>query len=329
MCKWGLGGGPLGLIVPVTRHTAGPIHPPVFARHTGGHQRQQLWCIESSPGLLSDPEHLPDNGLGPVHPFVAARRVGPEPHSRERRFHHIRRSEMNPVFFRECVEGHHAIPVAQERVDGLGICLAVQADEGVALPLTLVLRRSIGHGLEHLGGLRLRLPRQRVEDVGELVVPAPLLLPGRMKLPKSGPDAEVSVGHRESWELQSAAFEIPKELEPTFFALPLAALAGEEDLLPRGERAHNREEGALAVRDARFHVEAIRPPVDHLQIRQIAGDPRLVLELEADLHPLNGARRQGGALTQESAQRQLKVACRQSVQVQLLGAACRLPGSAA
>ncbi len=232
---------------------------------------------------------------------------------------------MNPVFFRECVEGHHAIPVAQERVDGLRIRLAVQADEGVALPLTLVLGRSIGHGLEHLGGLRLCLPRQRVEDIGDLVVPAPLLLPGRMKLPKSGPDAEVSVGHRESWELQSAAFEIPKELEPTLFALPLAALAGEEDLLPRGESAHIREEGAFAVRDARFHVEAISPPVDD----QIPFRPRLVLEGEPGLQPLIGARRQGRALAEQPPQREFEISAGEAMQIELwqqltdlLGAAC-------
>ncbi len=59
------GGGPLGLIGPVTLHTAGPTHPPVFERHTGGYQRQQLRRIESSPGLLSDLEDLPDMAWAP------------------------------------------------------------------------------------------------------------------------------------------------------------------------------------------------------------------------------------------------------------------------
>jgi hypothetical protein len=144
------GGGPLGLIVPVTLHTVCPTHPPVLERHTRGDQRQQLRRIESSPRLLGDPEHLPDDGLGPFDSLIATRGVRAEPDGREGRLHNVRRSEMNPVFFGEGTERDHPVPIPQQRVDGLGIRLAVQADEGIALSRTLGLRLRIGHGLEHL-----------------------------------------------------------------------------------------------------------------------------------------------------------------------------------
>lgn len=127
----------------------------------------------------------------------------------------------------------------------------------------------------------------------------------------------MSVSDRESWERQSTLPQAAQHRQPRFLALPLATLAGQDDLLPRGECADNREEGALAVRDARLHVQAIGPPVDHLQIRQIPFGPRLVLELEADLQPLNGAGRQGLTLAEQPPQREFKISAGEAMQVQL------------
>lgn len=93
------------------------------------------------------------------------------------------------MFFRECVERDHAGPVTQQCVHGLGIGFAVAADEGVALSLTLGLRLGIGDRLEEFGCGGLGLLRQRVEDIGELVVPASLLLTSGVNLPQRSPDA--------------------------------------------------------------------------------------------------------------------------------------------
>jgi hypothetical protein len=119
-----------------------------------------------------------------------------------------------------------------------GSVFPVQADEGVALPLTFDLRLGIGDRLEEFGRGGLGLLRQRVEDIGEPVVPAPLLLTGGVNLPERGPDAQVSVGHRESRELQPALLQAAQDLQPRFLTFTLAALAGQHDLLARAAGAH-------------------------------------------------------------------------------------------
>lgn len=171
------------------------------------------------------------------------------------------------------------------------------------------------HRFQQLGGLLLGLLRQIVEDIGDLVVPASLLLPGRMDLAEGCPYPEVPVGHRELREREASVLEIAQDHEPTFLTLGLTALARQHDLLSRGERVHDREECALAVLDAHLHIEAVGQPVDDRQIRQVRLLPGLLVEFEPCLESLNRARRQRRALAQQAAQRQIKVAGRQPVQI--------------
>ncbi|MEZ4246466.1 MAG: hypothetical protein R3B05_22180 [Nitrospira sp.] len=91
----------------------------------------------------------------------------------------------------------------------------------------------------------------------------------------------MSVSHRQLREAQSTVLESAQEREPAFPTFMLTALARQHDLLSCGEGAHDREECALAIRDARLHIEAIGPPVDDLHIRQIPFRPGLLFNLKA------------------------------------------------
>jgi hypothetical protein len=125
-----------------------------------------------------------------------------------------------------------------------------------------------------------------------------------------------SVGHREMRERGPSVLEIAQEHEPPLLTLALTALAGQHDFFSRGERTHDREERALAVRDARLPIEAVGPPVDDRQIRQIPLRPGFVLEFEPCVESLNRARRRR-ALTQQAAQRHVEIPGGQPVQEQL------------
>src|SRR5262245_26696248 len=61
---------------------------------------------------------------------------------------------MRPVILREAVEGHHALPVAAQRLGGLRKELAVATDELIAKPLAFGASLSVGHLAQQL--LRLR-----------------------------------------------------------------------------------------------------------------------------------------------------------------------------
>lgn len=71
----------------------------------------------------------------------------------------------------------------------------------------------------------MRLLRQIVEDIGDLVIPALLILSGWMDLAQGRPQAEVTIGHREPREHEPAVVETAQEREPALLALALAALA--------------------------------------------------------------------------------------------------------
>jgi hypothetical protein len=108
-----------------------------------------------------------------------------------------------------------------------------------------------------------------------------------MNLAQGRPDPPVPVGYCEPWKLQPTSFEISANLESTLLARTLAALAGQHDLITRGDRTHDREQRALAVLDARLHREAVSPPVDDRLLRKIPRLPCLVFEFEACVESLN------------------------------------------
>lgn len=53
---------------------------------------------------------------------------------------------------------------------------------------------------------------QRIEDIGELVIPAPHLL-GGMEFPERGPDTQLSIGHRELRKHELPVFEVAQNLQ--------------------------------------------------------------------------------------------------------------------
>lgn len=200
-------------------------------------------------------QHFPDDCGGTLHSFVPAGDVRPQAHRGEGRLHDVRRPYVSPVLTRKCVEGHHPIPITEQRLHGLLVRLVVRPHECIAPPLAVGVRLRIRHRFQRLGRLLLGLLRQIVEDIGDLVVPAPLLLPGRMELAEGCPDPEVPVGHRELWEREPSVLEIAQDHEPTLLALALTALAGQHDLLSRGERAHDREAHCLGMSSEKFRIK--------------------------------------------------------------------------
>jgi hypothetical protein len=136
----------------------------------------RLRCVQFSPRRLSHLKHLPDDGRGSFHAFEATGAVRAQPERREGGLHDVRRPQVNPVLVWERVERDHPVPVSKEPGHGRLIRLSVRADERVAAPLTVGLRLGVRHRLEQRGRLRLFFRGQRVQDVGDLVVPASLLL---------------------------------------------------------------------------------------------------------------------------------------------------------
>lgn len=65
----------------------------------------------------------------------------------------------------------------------------------------------------------------------------------------------MAVGHRQLREAQFTVREIAQEREPAFLTFTLTTVASQHELLSCGECAHDREEGTLATRDTRFHIE--------------------------------------------------------------------------
>lgn len=102
----------------------------------------------------------------------------------------------------ERVERDHPVPVSQESIHSRLVRFSVRADERVAAPLTVSLSLGVWHRLEPLGRLLLLFRGQRVQDVGDRVVPASLLLVGRVDLATGRPDAEVPIRHGQRRELE-------------------------------------------------------------------------------------------------------------------------------
>ena len=77
------------------------VLPSILIPYTGVDGRQQLRCTEPPKGLLRNLEQFLDQRYGGHDLFIPLGRGGPQPHGRERRLRHIRRSEMVPMLPRE------------------------------------------------------------------------------------------------------------------------------------------------------------------------------------------------------------------------------------
>src|SRR5215813_14780621 len=166
-------------------------------------------------------------------------------------------------------------------------------------------------------GLGLALERQLVEDVEDAMVPAPLLLRLRKHRGQRPPDAEMAVADHELRRVESASLEIPQDGRPALRRLAIAALDGEEDLLPVPQGRQDDEDRGLLLLQPGFHVHAVHPEVDDLEVLERARLPELVLGLPARLEARDRRRRQRGAVAEQPAQGEIEVALGQAMQVEL------------
>ena len=77
-------------------------------------------------------------------------------------------------------------------------------------------------------GSRLQPFRQLVQDIGDLVHPAALLLRFWIDLAQGRPEAERAVGNGQFRRRQAPALEVTQESEPGFGGLPVAIFQGND-----------------------------------------------------------------------------------------------------
>ncbi len=95
------------------------------------------------------------------------------------------------MLWRERVECDHAVSVPQQRVDGPSLCPPMCLHETIRPPpLASGVSLLIQHRRQPLSHLLLSLLGPIFEDIGDLVIPAPLLLASQMDLASGRPNAE-------------------------------------------------------------------------------------------------------------------------------------------
>src|SRR5215471_3823059 len=91
------------------------------------------------------------------------------------------------------------------------------------------------------------------------MVPAPLLLRLWKHRGQRPPDAEMAVADHELRRGESASLEIPQDGRPALRRFAIAALDGEEDLLPIAQRRQDDEDRGLLLLQPRLS-RTRRPP---------------------------------------------------------------------
>src|SRR5262252_7507188 len=129
--------------------------------------------------------------------------------------------------------------------------------------------------------------------------------------------AEMAVADHELRRVESASLEIPQDGRPALRRFAIAGLDGEEDLLPVPQRRQDDEDRGLLLLQPGFHVHAVHPEVDGLEVLERARLPKLVLGLPARLAARDRRRRQRGAVAEQPAQGEIEVALGQAMQVEL------------
>ncbi len=97
---------------------------------------------------------------------------------------------------------------------------------------------------------------------------------------------------------------------------------GEHFLASITHRADGDQQSGLLTLEPYLHVDAIGPGVYEFAVVEPQPAPGVVLDLPLRFEPLGGRRRQRRAIAEQTSQGELKVAVRETVQVQL-----RQPGS--
>jgi hypothetical protein len=183
------------------------------------------------------------------------------PDGGEDTFDRIRGAQMVPVFGREVAEGQQPLTVVRQAVDGLRttwprICRRRRRSRP---------RRSPDPGIVDLPeiGLHVRLHRLRhlVEDVDELVLPAPLMA-GRRDLERL-PEAERAVADGNFWRnRKSAGLQPDEQLAPALSAFAHTDLKAGKFLLAFRRRADDDQDAGGIVLHARLEIDPVGPDVD-------------------------------------------------------------------
>ncbi len=117
--------------------------------------------------------------------------------------------------------------------------------------------------------------------------------------------------------VQAPGLEVAQHRQPGLGRLAIPGGEGEELLVAVAEGPDDHQQAGLLLLEAGLHVHAVGPDVHQLAVGEITCVPALVLDLPGGLEPRDRRGREWGARAEQTAQRELEVAKRQAVQVQL------------
>src|SRR5512139_3601914 len=104
---------------------------------------------------------------------------------------------MNPMLLGIAVEGNHPFPVSLELLRGLRIILLVTENKSILQSLAFLLALRIRNPTKGFSRLAPDSLRQGVQDVLDLMIPAPLLLPLRVDLSQGRPYPQMPIRNRQ------------------------------------------------------------------------------------------------------------------------------------
>jgi hypothetical protein len=121
--------------------------------------------------------------------------------------------------------------------------------------------------------------RKRTQHVGDLVEPAALFPGGGEDFAERGPEPQRTVPDREGWGAHAAAGAIAQQIGPGLGRFPVSV--GQRDQLLPAVRAHadHHQQAEFVLLEADVDVDAIRPQVHVVHVRQIPGGERSLLGL--------------------------------------------------
>ena len=154
------------------------------------------------------------------------------------------------------------------------------------------------------------------QQVHQAVVPAALLLGSGEDVAQRTPQPEVAVPDHQARFIHPQRLQIAQQAAPRRRRPAVAAGHRQHRLVAVRFHSDGHQQRRLLLLQTRFQVHAVQP-----QVHDLVLDPALlplaVLRLPAFFRPCHRARRQRRLLAQQPAQRQLEVAARQAMQIQL------------
>jgi hypothetical protein len=146
--------------------------------------------------------------------------------------------------------------------------------------------------------------------------PTPLLPGGGEHLAQRPPQPQRPVAHHHHRRAHAAAAAVPQQLRPRIGRLALAVGDRDQLLGAVGAHPHQHQAAQPPVLQADVEVDAVRPAVHVVPVRQVPAQERLPLGLPLDGQPGHHRGRQARAGAKERLQRRHEVQAGQPVQVQ-------------